>query len=119
MIDPETLQAAEAGAQKLLEWIGFGTLVGLTAKAIMPGKDPGGAFVTIVIGMVGSMIGCGIAMFSFDLPRLTPISLPGFGASTAGAFILLALYRLMSGRIIREGEDPDLLSPRRARRDAA
>jgi hypothetical protein len=50
---------------------------------------------------------------------LTPISLPGFGASTAGAFILLALYRLMSGRIIREGDDPDLLSMMRARRNAA
>ena len=108
----------EVAAHKMLEWIGFGTLVGLTAKAVMPGRDPGGAFVTMTIGMVGSVIGCGIAMYSFGLPRLTPISFHGFGAATIGAFILLALYRLMSGRIVREGVDPDF-TERSYRRRAA
>ena len=118
MFEPEVVQAMEVADHKMLEWIGFGTLVGLTAKAVMPGRDPGGAFTTMTIGMVGSVIGCGIAMYSFGLPRLTPISLHGFGAATAGAFILLALYRLMSGRVIREGVDPDF-GERTYRRRAA
>jgi uncharacterized membrane protein YeaQ/YmgE (transglycosylase-associated protein family) len=117
MLDPEIVTAMEIAAHKMLEWIGFGTLVGLTAKAVMPGRDPGGAFVTLTIGIAGSVIGCGIAMYSFDAPRLTPISGIGFCASTAGAFVLLALYRLMAGRVIRESQDPDLLPmPRRRRR---
>ena len=117
MIDPKLLKAMDETAHTMLEWIGFGTLVGLTAKAVMPGRDPGGAFVTLTIGIAGSVIGCGIAMYSFDAPRLTPISGIGFCASTAGAFVLLALYRLMAGRVIRESQDPDLLPmPRRRRR---
>ena len=39
-----------------LEWIGFGTLVGLLAKAIMPGRDPGGAIVTLLMGIGGAVI---------------------------------------------------------------
>src|SRR4051812_10450765 len=40
-------------AQYFLMWIGFGTLVGLVAKWLLPGKDPGGAFATLVIGIIG------------------------------------------------------------------
>lgn len=119
MVDPKLLKAMDETAHAMLEWIGFGTLVGLTAKAIMPGRDPGGAVVTLVIGIAGCVIGCGIAMYAFDSPRLTPISTLGFFASTGGAFILLALYRLMAGRIVREGVDPDVIplhAPQRRRR---
>ena len=122
MIDPKLLKAMDETAHAMLEWIGFGTLVGLTAKAIMPGRDPGGAVVTLVIGIAGCVIGCGIAMYAFDSPRLTPISTLGFFASTGGAFILLALYRLMAGRVVREGVDPDVIpldAPRRRRRRRA
>ncbi len=122
MIDPKLLNAMDETAHAMLEWIGFGTLVGLTAKAIMPGRDPGGAVVTLVIGIAGCVIGCGIAMYAFDSPRLTPISTLGFFASTGGAFILLALYRLMAGRVVREGVDPDVIpidAPRRRRRRRA
>lgn len=121
-IDPKLMTAVEEAAHIMLEWIGFGTLVGLTAKALMPGRDPGGAFVTLIIGIAGCVIGCGIAMYAFDSPRLTPISMSGFGASTGGAFILLALYRLMAGRILREGHDPDVIplnAPQRRRRRRA
>ena len=63
MLDPEIVTAMEIAAHKMLEWIGFGTLVGLTAKAVMPGRDPGGAFVTLTIGIAGSVIGCGIVAY--------------------------------------------------------
>jgi len=41
----------------ILGWIIFGLIAGIIAKAIMPGKDPGGAIVTILLGIVGSVIG--------------------------------------------------------------
>lgn len=117
MFDAEVMKAMEEAVHEVLLWVGFGTLVGLSAKAIMPGRDPGGALVTLMLGIGGSVIGCGIAMFAFDIRQLSPISLVGFAAATAGAFVLLFFYRLMSGSLVSEGEDPDVLEfPERSRR---
>ncbi len=91
-------------ANDLLAWVGFGTLAGLTAKAIMPGRDPGGAVATLLIGIAGTFIGGGIMMYFADGQRVVPISPLGFVLATAGAFILLFFYRLLSGRLFTEGE---------------
>jgi len=99
----ELPEAARQAANDLLVWIGFGTLVGLLAKAIMPGRDPGGAVATLLMGIGGTVIGCGTLMFFWRGHRVTPLSLEGFVVATAGAFILLFFYRLLSGRVIREG----------------
>ncbi len=96
----------------LLVWVGFGTLVGLTAKAIMPGRDPGGAIVTLIMGIGGSVIGCGLMMYFLDTYRVTPVSPLGFVVATGGAFLLLAFYRLFSGSYIVEAED-GAIGPRR------
>ncbi|MGC4002680.1 MAG: GlsB/YeaQ/YmgE family stress response membrane protein [Pirellulales bacterium] len=104
--DAEGFQAImEQWANTLLIWIGFGTLVGLTAKAVMPGKDPGGAVVTMLMGVAGSVVGCGVLMFLYDGHRVTPISPLGFLVGTGGAFILLFFYKLLAGKIIKEGGD--------------
>ncbi|MCI0348168.1 MAG: hypothetical protein L0Z53_01980 [Acidobacteriales bacterium] len=84
-------------AQYLLMWVGFGTLVGLLAKAVFPGKDPGGAFATVVIGILGSVIGAGTLVFFSGL-RVTPISVVGFIVAVAGTAVILFTYRLLSGR---------------------
>ena len=55
---PEILQQLTEWAKVGLEWVGFGTLTGLLAKAIMPGKDPGGAIATLAMG-IGGMCVCG------------------------------------------------------------
>jgi uncharacterized membrane protein YeaQ/YmgE (transglycosylase-associated protein family) len=96
----------EQWANDLLIWVGFGTLVGLMAKAIMPGRDPGGSIVTLLIGIGGSVIGCGTLMYFYSGQRVTPISPVGFLVATGGAFILLLFYRLLSGRIFVEGDRP-------------
>jgi uncharacterized membrane protein YeaQ/YmgE (transglycosylase-associated protein family) len=83
-------------AHQLLLWIGFGTLVGLTAKAIMPGPDPGGPVATLLMGIAGSLIGCGVLLLFGAGFRVTPISPLGFLAGTAGAFLLLLFYRILS-----------------------
>jgi uncharacterized membrane protein YeaQ/YmgE (transglycosylase-associated protein family) len=92
-------------ANDILVWIGFGTLVGLLAKGIMPGRDPGGAIATLLMGIGGTVIGCGIVSYFIAGQRITPISPLGFFVGTAGAFIILAFYRLLGGRFFVEGEN--------------
>ena len=95
-LDPHWQAVVERSIQEFLVWVGFGTIVGLTAKAIMPGKDPGGAVATLLMGIVGSVIGCGSLAFFIPNAKVTPISPFGFVAATAGAFLLLAFYRVLS-----------------------
>ena len=90
----------------VIGWIIFGFIAGLIAKAIMPGKDPGGALITIVIGIVGSIIGgfVGQALFGYGrtVNDTSDISQPGFLMSlllaVIGAIVLLAGYRLITNR---------------------
>jgi uncharacterized membrane protein YeaQ/YmgE (transglycosylase-associated protein family) len=90
-------------------WIVFGLIAGLIAKAIMPGKDPGGCIITILIGIAGSLIGgfIGRALFGYgrSYGDSRDLSQPGFlmslGLAVLGAIILLALYRLIRGRTTR------------------
>lgn len=102
----ENLQLPEVVQQwatLVLVWIGFGTVVGLLAKAIMPGRDPGGAVATLLMGIGGAVIGCGILAFFVPSMRVKPISVVGFVVATAGAFILLFFYRLLAGYFFVEG----------------
>ncbi len=110
------LTQAEPMVHKLLEWVGFGTIVGLMAKAIMPGKDPGGAIATLAMGIFGTIMGCGIVAYFFNGEMLTPISVPGFFIGTAGAFVILFFYRLLGGYWFEEGDGPIRVRPRSRRR---
>jgi len=90
----------------IIGWIVFGLIAGLIAKAIMPGKDPGGAIVTILLGIAGAVIGgfIGRALFGYGHAAgdSGDISQPGFLVSlvlaVVGAIVLLAVYRLIKGR---------------------
>jgi uncharacterized membrane protein YeaQ/YmgE (transglycosylase-associated protein family) len=110
------MTAIEQGVHEVLVWVGFGTLVGLAAKAIMPGRDPGGAVATLMMGIAGCVIGCGCLMFFRPEAKVTPISPLGFVCATAGAFILLFFYRLLAGAIFPEAEAADLWTHRLRRR---
>src|SRR5215467_3795048 len=90
----------------VLVWIGFGTLVGLLAKAIMPGRDPGGAVATLAMGIAGTIIGCGIVSFFWKGHIVSPISPLGFCVATAGAFVLLFFYKLLGGYYFVETSGP-------------
>jgi uncharacterized membrane protein YeaQ/YmgE (transglycosylase-associated protein family) len=72
----------------------FGLIVGAIAKLIMPGKDPGGIFVTAIIGMVGSMVGSLIG----DFLRIGGGDLGRWILAIAGTLLLLVIYRLVTGR---------------------
>jgi uncharacterized membrane protein YeaQ/YmgE (transglycosylase-associated protein family) len=105
MQDPETVQLVQQWANDLLVWVGFGTIVGLLAKAIMPGRDPGGAIATLCMGIGGTIIGCGVVSYFSVGERITPISPLGLAVATAGAFVILLFYRLLGGYWFVEGDE--------------
>jgi len=107
-MDFELPPEAQRWVNDVLVWIGFGTLVGLLAKAIMPGRDPGGAVATIMMGILGSIIGCGTLLFFGAGTRVTPISPIGLLVATTGAFVLLSFYRVMAGQWFRDAARPTL-----------
>lgn len=111
MENAELLQAVQHTANDILTWVGFGTLTGLLAKAIMPGRDPGGTVATLLMGIGGSVIGSGLLMFFTNGQRVTPISPIGFVVATAGAFIILAFYRILGGYWFRESTPLPPVSP--------
>jgi uncharacterized membrane protein YeaQ/YmgE (transglycosylase-associated protein family) len=91
----------------ILGWIVFGLIAGVIAKAIMPGRDPGGCIVTILIGIAGSVLGGFIAQYVLGYGKdgrgdASDLTRPGFLMSLVlaviGAIILLAIYRLIKGR---------------------
>jgi uncharacterized membrane protein YeaQ/YmgE (transglycosylase-associated protein family) len=79
----------------VLGWILFGLIVGVLAKLVMPGRDPGGFLVTIAIGIVGALIGgvMGRAMGLYG-----PQQNAGWLMSIVGAILLLWIYRVIVGR---------------------
>ena len=93
----------------IIGWIVFGLIAGLIAKAIMPGRDPGGVIITLLLGIAGSLIGGFIGQSLFGYGRAVndtgDLSQPGFLMSLVlaviGAIVLLGLYRLIKGRTTR------------------
>ena len=79
----------------ILLWIVFGLVVGVVAKFIMPGNDPGGIVLTIVLGIVGAMFGGWLGRV---LGFYRPGEAAGFVMAIVGAIVILALYRVVSGR---------------------
>lgn len=107
-------------ANLALTWIGFGTVVGLGAKAIMPGRDPGGAIATVLMGIVGTLIGCAsLQYFSDTATRIEPVSWQGFIVGLGGAFVILAFYKVLGGYWFEEGEGGTIRRRRRRRRSRA
>jgi uncharacterized membrane protein YeaQ/YmgE (transglycosylase-associated protein family) len=79
----------------ILGWIVFGLIVGVVAKLFMPGKDPGGMIVTVLLGIVGAMLG---GFVGRALGMYGPNDTAGFFMALVGSVLLLALYRMSVGR---------------------
>jgi len=79
----------------IIGWIFFGLVVGIVAKFLMPGRDPGGFFITILLGIVGSLVGGFLGRLIGWYGDGDPI---GFVMAVVGSIILLAAYRLTMGR---------------------
>ncbi|MEO8347680.1 MAG: GlsB/YeaQ/YmgE family stress response membrane protein [Acidobacteriota bacterium] len=75
----------------ILGWILFGLVVGIVAKFIMPGRDPGGIIITIILGIVGALLGGFIGQ---ALNLYEPGEPAGFVGATLGAILILWIYRV-------------------------
>jgi uncharacterized membrane protein YeaQ/YmgE (transglycosylase-associated protein family) len=75
----------------ILGWILFGLVVGIVAKLVMPGRDPGGIIITILLGIVGALlggfIGQALGLYQTGEPA-------GFIGATLGAILVLWVYRM-------------------------
>jgi len=81
----------------ILSWIIFGLIAGIIAKVLMPGRDPGGCIITILLGVAGAFVGgfiyrlatgTKVLYFGFDLGS--------FAIAVLGAVVILLLYRLIA-----------------------
>ena len=79
----------------IVGWIIFGLIVGALAKLVMPGRDPGGMVVTIVLGVVGALLG---GWLGRAIGWYGPNEAAGLVMALIGALILLGLYRLLVAR---------------------
>jgi len=79
----------------VLLWMIFGLIVGVIAKVLMPGRDPGGIIVTMLIGIAGALTG---GFIGRTLGWYGPNDAAGFIVSVLGAILLLWLYRLLFAR---------------------
>ena len=83
----------------VIGWLVVGLVAGVLGKIIMPGKDPGGIIVTIILGIAGAFLAYTLApMVGLAELRTDPSWLKTIGASTVGAIILLAVYRLVMAK---------------------
>jgi uncharacterized membrane protein YeaQ/YmgE (transglycosylase-associated protein family) len=81
----------------ILAWIVIGLIAGLLARLVMPGDDPGGIIITILIGIAGAFVG-GFVFSLFGGIGMTGFNLWSILVATVGAIILLLIYRLIAGR---------------------
>ena len=76
----------------ILSWILMGLIVGVIAKLVMPGPDPGGIFITILLGIGGAFVGGYVGSF-LGLGTVTGLNLGSLLLAVGGAVLILILYR--------------------------
>lgn len=78
----------------IIAWIVLGLIAGAIAKLLMPGRDPGGFFITIIIGIVGAVIGGWIST-ALGWGDVSGVNLPSLLIAILGSIILLIIYRMV------------------------
>jgi uncharacterized membrane protein YeaQ/YmgE (transglycosylase-associated protein family) len=78
----------------ILSWIIFGLIAGVIAKLIMPGEDPGGFIITILLGIAGALVG-GLIASALGFGPVTGFDLGSFAIAILGAILLLWIYRVI------------------------
>jgi uncharacterized membrane protein YeaQ/YmgE (transglycosylase-associated protein family) len=88
------VKRAEECAMAIIGWIFFGLIVGIVAKLAMPGRDPGGFILTMMLGIVGALLGGFLGRLLGLYKEGDPV---GFFMAVLGSIVLLMLYRLVGG----------------------
>ncbi|MFG2834310.1 GlsB/YeaQ/YmgE family stress response membrane protein [Streptomyces zaomyceticus] len=82
----------------IIAWILIGLLAGFIAKALLPGKDPGGIIITMLIGIAGGLLGGWLGKVIFGVDSIDGFfDLSTWIAAIVGSVILLTVYRLLTG----------------------
>ena len=84
-------------AMGLLSWIVFGLIAGAVAKFLMPGRDPGGCIITIIIGVIGAVLGGYLATL-LGFGGISGFDLRSFCIAVVGSILLLLIWRMLRGR---------------------
>ncbi|CAN5824837.1 GlsB/YeaQ/YmgE family stress response membrane protein [soil metagenome] len=82
----------------ILSWIIFGLIAGVIAKLVMPGRDPGGCIITMLIGIAGAFLGGFLYGLITGTPQFMEFDLGSMALAILGAVIILAVYRAIVGR---------------------
>lgn len=82
----------------IISWIFFGLIAGVIAKLLMPGRDPGGCIITMLLGIAGAFIGGFIFEQLTGRPQVVRFDLGSLIVAIIGAIIVLLIYRLIAGR---------------------
>ena len=80
----------------VISWIILGLVVGIIAKLIMPGKDPGGFIITTVLGIAGAIVG-GFIGSAIGLGSVAGFDIRSLLLAIGGAILLLIIYRVVKG----------------------
>ncbi len=81
-----------------IAWIVLGLVAGAIAKLLMPGRDPGGWIITMLLGIAGAFVGGFIGRAIWGSDGVNGVNMGSIGLAVLGAIVLLALYRMFSGR---------------------
>ncbi|WP_145576789.1 GlsB/YeaQ/YmgE family stress response membrane protein [Yersinia alsatica] len=76
----------------ILSWIIFGLIAGILAKWIMPGEDGGGFIMTVILGVVGALVGGYISVF-FGMGKVDGFNIGSFVVAVIGSLVVLFIYR--------------------------
>lgn len=79
----------------IIAWIIFGLIAGIIAKFIMPGRDGGGFIITVILGIIGAVVGGWLATMFGIGGDVTGFNLPSFLVAVVGAIVVLAIYRMV------------------------
>ena len=84
----------------IIAWIVVGLIAGILAKWVMPGPDPGGIITTILIGIIGALVGGFVINSLLGGPGVSGVNLTSILVAPLGAIILLVIYRLITRRAV-------------------
>jgi len=82
----------------ILAWIFLGLIAGAIAKLLMPGDDPGGWIITMLLGIAGAILGGWVGSSIWGSQGVTGFNLPSMGLAILGSLVLLLIYRLIAGK---------------------
>ena len=85
----------------IVAWIFFGLIAGIVAKLLMPGRDPGGCIITMLLGILGAFVGGFIFELLTGRPQAMMFDFGSLFVAIIGAVVVLLIYRLIVGRRAR------------------